>query len=136
MCPIDKAANKIAFMCNKYYVQVLKQELGLLSTVSNTYQQVNDINNVQQNNTLQQQNNTHDFLFGLKNNEEEFSCLSCIHLLSKMHKIPSGSRFIICGKKCFNKKLTKHVPSAFKMCYSQIDAYQKKTCYFSGTKTF
>ena len=42
-----------------------------------------------------------------------------------MHKIPSGARFIIAGKKCINKQLSKHVTSAFKLCYSQIDAYKK-----------
>ena len=42
MCPIDKAANNIAFICKKYYVQVLLKELGLLSDTSNTYQQAND----------------------------------------------------------------------------------------------
>ena len=38
MCPIDKAANNIAFICKKYYVQALLKELGLLSATSNTYQ--------------------------------------------------------------------------------------------------
>ena len=42
MCPIDKAANNIPFICKKYYVQVLIKELGLLSATSNTYQQVNE----------------------------------------------------------------------------------------------
>ena len=37
ICPIDKAANNIAFICKKYYVQVLRKELGLLNTTSNTY---------------------------------------------------------------------------------------------------
>ena len=92
MCPTDKAANNIAFICKKYYVQVLLKELGLLNNTSNTYQQVND-------------------------------------------KIPSGVRFIISGKKCINKQLSKYVTSAFKLCYSQIDEYDKKT-YFSGAKTF
>ena len=62
MCPIDKAANNIAFICKKYYVQVLLKELGLLNTTSNTYQQVNDTLH----NILQQQNNTLDSVFGLK----------------------------------------------------------------------
>ena len=30
--PTDKAANNIAFICKKYYVQVLLNELGLLNT--------------------------------------------------------------------------------------------------------
>ena len=34
MCPIDKAANNIAFICKKYYVQVLLKELGSLNTIS------------------------------------------------------------------------------------------------------
>ena len=84
---------------------------------------------------LQQQNNTLDSVFGLKNNDEEFNCFPCIYWLPKMHKIPSGARFIIAGKKYINKQLSKHVTSAFKLCYSQIDAYHKKK-HFSGTKTF
>ena len=129
MCPIDKAANKIAFICKKYYVQVLLKELGLLNTTSNTYQQVTDTLH----NILQQQNNTIDSILGIKNNDE-FICLPCIYWLPKMHKIPSGARFIIAGMKCINKLLSKHATSAFKLCYSQIDAYHKK--HFSGAKTF
>ena len=70
-----------------------------------------------------------------KNNEEEFNCLPCIYSLPKMHKIPSGARVIVAGKNCINKQLSKHVKSAFRLCFSQIDAYYKKT-YFGGTKTF
>ena len=93
MCPIDKAANNIAFICRKYYTQVLLKELGLLSATSMTYQQVNDTLH----NILQQQNNILDSVFGLKNNDEEFNYLPCIYWLPKMHKIPSGARFITAG---------------------------------------
>ena len=48
MCPIDKAANNIAFICTEYYVQVLLKELSLLNTTSNVYQQVNDTYNILQ----------------------------------------------------------------------------------------
>ena len=48
------AADGIAFICKKYYVQVFIKELGLLSATSNTYQEVNDTLH----NILQQQNNT------------------------------------------------------------------------------
>ena len=78
MCPIDKAANSITFICKKYYVQVLLKESGLLTTLSSTYQQ--DI--------LQHQNNTTlDPVFRLKNNDNKFYCLPCIYWLPKMHKI-------------------------------------------------
>ena len=112
MCPIDKAANNIALICKKYYVQVLIKELGLLSATSNTYQQVNDTLQ----NILQQHNSTLDSIFGLKNNDEEFNCLPCIYWLPKMHKILSGANFIIAGKKCIKKQLSKHFTSALKLC--------------------
>ena len=51
-----------------------------------------------------------------------------------MHKIPSGARFIIASKKCINKQPSKHVTSAFKLFYSQIDAYDKKTLFQWGQK--
>ena len=47
-----------------------------------------------------------------------------------MHKIPSGARFIIAGKKCINKQLSTNFTSAFKLCYSQTDAYHKKNILF------
>ena len=50
--------------------------------------------------------------------------------LKKCIKIPSGARFIIASKKCINKQLSKYVTSAFKLCYSQIDAYHKKNILF------
>ena len=93
MCPVDKAASNTAFRCKENYVQVLLKELSLLNTTSNTYQQVNDTLH----NILQQQNNTLRSVFGLKNKDEEFNCLSCIYWLPKMHKIPSGERFITAG---------------------------------------
>ena len=108
--------------CKKYYVQVLFKELGLLNTRSDTYQQVNDTLHV-----LQKQNNTLGTLFGIKDNDQQFNCLPCIYWLPKMHKIPSGPRFITVGKKRINKQLSKHVTSAFKLCYSQIDGYHKKS---------
>ena len=128
MCPIDKAANNITFICKKYYVQVLLKELDLLSATYNTYQQVNETPH----NILQQQNDTLDSVFGLKNNDKEFNCLRCIFWLPKMHKIPSGARLLIAGKKCINKQLSKHVTSTFKLYYSQIDAYHKKTLFQWG----
>ena len=57
-------------------------------------------------NLLQQQNNTLDSVFGLKNNDEEFNSFTYIYWLPKMHKIPSGARFIIAGGKCINKQLS------------------------------
>ena len=61
MCPIDKAANSIAFICQKYYVLVLLKQLDLLNATSDTYQKVNDTLY----NILQQQSNTLHSTFGI-----------------------------------------------------------------------
>ena len=132
MCPIDKAANNTAFICKKYYVEVIMKELGLISIPSNTYEVIN--NSVSD--ILDQQKDTLNKVFHLKNEDEEFNCLPTIYWLPKMHKKPSGARFIIAGKKCINKKLTQHITSAFKLCFKQVDSYHRKTNYFTGTKTF
>ena len=123
MSCIDKAANNIAFIYEKY-VQVLLKEEGLLNTTWNTYQQVNDTLLK----VLQQENNSLDSVFGLKDNTEEFNRLPCVYWLPKMDKI-AVNKFI-------NKPLSKHVISAFKLCYSQIDAYHKKKNILVGLKPF
>ena len=53
-----------------------------------------------------------------------------------MPNILSGARFILGGKKCINKQLSKHVTSAFKLYYSTIDAYHKKHVILVGPKPF
>ena len=87
-------------------------------------------------NILQHQNNTTDSVFGLKDNEKEFNCLPCIYWLPKMHKMPFGAKFIIASKKCINKQLSKHVTSAFKLCYDQIDLYHKNYVILVEPKPF
>ena len=34
MCPMDEAANNIAFICKKYHVQIFLKEIGLLNSTS------------------------------------------------------------------------------------------------------
>ena len=85
---------------------------------------------------LQHQNNTLDSVYRLTNNDEKFNCLPCIYWLLKMHKILSGARFIMAGKKGINKQLSKHVTSAFKLCYDQIDLYHKNHVILVGPKPF
>ena len=43
-----------------------------------------------------------------------------------MGKIPSGARFIIAGKKCIDKQLSKHVTSAFKLLQPKKCTSRKK----------
>ena len=59
-----------------------------------------------------------------------------IYWLPKLHKSPIKARFIIASKKCSLKKLNKDVTSIFKLAYEQVERYNKKSCTFSGIKTF
>ena len=40
MAPIDKAANNVAFICKRFYAQVLLDELGLVGSSSSTYSKI------------------------------------------------------------------------------------------------
>ena len=61
--------------------------------------------------------------------------LIVFHVLNWLHlKLPSGARFIVAGKKCINKQPSKHVTSAFKLRYSQVEAYYKKNIILVGPK--
>ena len=37
VCPIDKASGNMAFVCKRFYAQVLFMELGILGNANNTY---------------------------------------------------------------------------------------------------
>ena len=133
MVPIDKAANNVAFICKRYYVEVLLQELGLINVHSQTYKVINDVTIPE---VINQQINELLTSFKIKVELEEMKVLPCIYWLPKMHKKPSAARFIIAGKRCTTKLLSKHVTSVFKFFFDQIERYHKKVHYFSGVKTF
>ena len=42
LVPIDKASNNIAFICKRFYAQVLLEELGLMGSSSSTYTKIDD----------------------------------------------------------------------------------------------
>ena len=86
LCPIEKAASNIAFTPKR--IRFIKYYIKHLSTSEYTVHII-----------LQQQNNTLYSVFGLKNNGKEFNCFLCIYWLPKIHKLPSGARFIVAGKK-------------------------------------
>ena len=37
LVPIDKASNNVAFVCKRYYAEVILQEIGILGTGNRTY---------------------------------------------------------------------------------------------------
>ena len=53
-----------------------------------------------------------------------------------MHKIPSGAKFVVAGKKCINKQLSKHVTSSIQTMLQPNRCISQKKHYFSGAKAF
>ena len=132
MVPIDKADSNIAFICKRYYVEVLTKELGLGGNSTNTYAYVSNTN-------------LHDIVGDHKKSlldefkqiiPEEMQTLPDIYWLPKLHKTPTKARFIIASRNCTVKKLSKDITSIFKLAHDQIYRYNQKASTFSGIKTF
>ena len=105
--------------------------MGLIGEGSETYDILNDepLNII---NILKQDL---DSKFKLKV-EEENKCLPVAYWLPKMHKNPTGFRFIIASKKCTNKELSKNITSAFKLFNMAIKSYYDKSRCYSGINSF
>ena len=122
---IDKAANNFAFICKKYYMNVLFNELN-----SNTYTQSNKSIKEIVNNNVQL---CKDFGHILDKKDEK---LPNIYWIPKLHKNPIGNRFIIASKRCSTKPLTKTVSKIFKMIFSKIENFHHKGHFYSKVKKF
>ena len=132
MVPIDKADSNVAFICKRYYIEVLTKELGLQGSQSNTYEHLQNSN---QNEIIADHQKHLQEQFGITV-PEEMRTLPDIYWLPKLHKTPIKARYIIASQQCTVKKLSKEVTSIFKLAYNQIDRYNQKANVFSGIKTF
>ena len=132
MVPIDKAANNVAFVCQRYYAQVILKELGLIGTSTSTYTSIDDTTTE---NIVQKHTNELKQQFNITV-EKDMKTLPDIYWLPKLHKNPVGFRFIIASKQCTIKRLSKHISAAFSLFQKQISAYHAKTHFYSGIKTY
>lgn len=132
MVPIDKADNNVAFICKRYYIEVIAKELGLLGSQSSTYEHISNTNP----NDIVSNHRTELYSHFNMTIPEEMHTLPDIYWLPKLHKTPIKARFIIASQKCSVKKLSKDITSIFKLAYDQIERYNQKASSFSGIKTF
>ena len=132
LIPIDKADNNVAFVCKRYYIEVIVKELGMRGNPSSTYEHLHNVipNEIIHNHQNYLQERFHMTVPG------EMCTLPDIYWLPKLHKTPTKARFIIASRKCTVKNLSKDVTSIFKLAYNQIDRYNQKASIFSGIKTF
>ena len=124
LVPIDKASNNIAVICKKYYVEVILKEVGVLGQASVTY--------TRSNKTMVEI--IHDDLLvtdRLKlKAEEKNEILPSMYWMPKMHKNPTGQRFIIASKFCSTKPLSKTISSVFNLIFNQIENFRLKAKFF------
>ena len=99
--PADKASNNFTFVCKKYYVSILIEELGLKSLPGNPTYNLTDFS------ASEVLDNHKSVLtsFGIDPNEDELY-LSYIYWIPKMHKNPYKHRFIAGSARCSTKPLS------------------------------
>ena len=68
--------------------------------------------------------------------DEEDRSLPIMYWTPKMHKTPSGARFIIASKTCSTKKISKSVSNAFKVILKQIENFHHKSTFYSQYKKY
>ncbi len=130
LVPIDKAANNVAIICKKHYIDVILKEVGSATSDNNTYspshKSMDEIifDNIQYSKKL-----------GLKVDEKD-SDLPVMYWTPKMHKTPSGCRFIIASKHCSTKSLSKSVSTVFKLIFSQVEKFHKNAKFLSNYNKF
>ena len=130
MVPIDKAANNIAFICKSFYIKRILDEVGISDLPSNTYKFCNiDVQNVIDDNIQICEK------FGLQV-EEGSKKLPIIYWMPKMHKNPSGTRFIVASSKCSTKPLSKTISYIFKLIFEQIQNFHLKSKFYTNTNYF
>ena len=132
--PIDKAANNVAFVCKQFYASVIAKELKIDDNISNhdenTYEYVNKSTE-----SLIENHKKYLSKLGLKLTEN-MEQLPVMYWLPKMHKSPTGFRFIIASPACSIKPLSKDITSIFKLFYKKVERYHTKGRLWSGIKQF
>ena len=99
--PADKASNNYTFVCNRHYVSILTEELGLNSLPGNPTYNLTDI-------SASEVLNDHKSIltsFGIETSDGELD-LPYIYRIPKMHKNPCKHRFIAGSSKCSTKPLS------------------------------
>ena len=128
--PIDKAANNVAIICKRFYIQKLLGEVGVPGNASPTYElSQKDPNDVINNNSLLCEK------FGLPL-EERMQTLPFMYWMPKMHYSPPRARFIIASSTCSTKPLSKVASSIFKHIFNQVRNFHKKSTFYKNYNRF
>ena len=123
LVPVDKASNNIGFVCKKFYLETLKQEL-----LSDTYDIYEDTIEY----TLEHLRKE-SLLLGIKV-DSCYKELPSIHATIKMHKDPIKFRFIIGSRLGVMKPAAKMLVEVLKLVMSMHRRYCDKIRIFTGVE--
>ena len=128
--PIDKAANNVALICKRYYIQKLLNEVGVPGNASPTYKlSEKDPDDVIHNNVLLCEK------YGITL-EERLQTLPFMYWLPKMHYNPPRARFIIASSSCSTKPLSKITSAIFKRIFDSVCSFHKKSYFYKNYNRF
>ena len=128
--PIDKAANNVALICKRYYIQKLLNEVGIPGDSSPTYK----LSNRSPEDVIETNSQLCD-KFGLPL-EERLKALPFMYWLPKMHYSPPRARFIIASSSCSTKPLSKVTSSIFKHIFNQVQNFHRKSTFYKNYNRF
>ena len=130
LVPIDKAANNVAIICKRYYVEVILKEIGVIGADNNTY-----VKAERSAEEIIDENTCYANRLGFEVKDTEKS-LPIMYWTPKMHKTPVGARFIIASKLCSTKPISKAVSNIFKLVFNQTENFHTKAKYLSNYNKF
>jgi len=128
--PIDKAANNVAIICKKFYVETILKEIGILGQGNVTYEMASKTKE-----EIINDNIGYSEHLNLKV-ADKHKDLPMMYWMPKMHKSPVGTRFIIASKHCSSKPISKSVSNAFNLISKQVENFHKKSKFLSNYNKF
>lgn len=128
--PIDKAANNVALICKRYYVEVILKEVGILGNGNDTYVR-SDRSKID----IVDENVNYSKRLGVEVSEKDLE-LPIMYWTPKKHKQPTGIRFIIASKHCSSKGISKSISQVFKLIYRQVENFHTRAKFLSNYNKF
>ena len=128
--PIDKAANNVALVCKRFYVETILNEIGILGEGNPTY-----VSSELPKESIIEDNIQYSQRLRMEPTDKELD-LPIMYWTPKMHKTPTGKRFIIASKQCSTKKISTAVSLVFKMIFSQVESFHKNAKFLSNYNKF
>lgn len=114
LVPIDKAPNNVPIISKRYYVEVILNKISVIGHRNSTYAKANKSCN-----EMIDESTQYTKRLGFKTTEKE-KTLPNMYWIPKIHKNPTGARFIIASKISPTKQISESSSKAFKLIYSKI----------------